>query len=159
MADVPSTAGCPGFWYTPHKHATVVRKLLDAGAQLAGKTNLDQFACGLSGTRSPYGVVLNAFNPLYIWGGSSSGSAYTVATGEVDFALGTDTAGSGRVPAGLNNIVGLKPSRGLLSTSGVVPAAQSVECMSAAASSGIRRKPALAGWRRPRRPGPRPCRA
>ena len=95
-----------------------------------GKTNLDQFACGLNGTRSPYGAVPNAFNPAYVSGGSSSGSAYAVATGQVDFSLGTDTAGSGRVPAGLNNIVGLKPSRGLISARGVVPAAQSVDCVS-----------------------------
>jgi Asp-tRNA(Asn)/Glu-tRNA(Gln) amidotransferase A subunit family amidase len=95
-----------------------------------GKTNLDQFACGLNGTRSPYGAVPNAFNPAYVSGGSSSGSAYVVATGLVDFALGTDTAGSGRVPAGMNNIVGLKPSKGLISTRGVLPAAQSVDCVS-----------------------------
>ena len=111
-------------------HAHVVQRLLDAGALLAGKTNLDQFACGLNGTRSPYGAVPNSFDADYVSGGSSSGSAYVVATGEVDFALGTDTAGSGRVPAGLNNIVGLKPSRGLLSARGVVPAAQSVDCVS-----------------------------
>jgi allophanate hydrolase len=90
----------------------VVAKLLNAGASLVGKTNLDQFACGLNGTRSPYGAVPNAFNAAYVSGGSSSGSAHVVATGEVDFSLGTDTAGSGRVPAGLNNIVGLKPSKG-----------------------------------------------
>jgi allophanate hydrolase len=107
-----------------------VRKLLDAGAQLVGKTNLDQFACGLNGTRSPYGPVPNAFDPAYVSGGSSSGSAYVVAAGEVDFSLGTDTAGSGRVPAGLNNIVGIKPSKGLISACGVVPAAQSVDCVS-----------------------------
>ena len=130
VAGVPTTAGCPAFAYRPAAHATVVRKLLAAGARLAGKTNLDQFACGLNGTRSPYGAVRNAFNPLYISGGSSSGSAYVVATGQVDFSLGTDTAGSGRVPAGLNNIVGLKPSRGLVSAHGVVPAAQSVDCVS-----------------------------
>ncbi|MFN3493542.1 MAG: allophanate hydrolase [Hydrogenophaga sp.] len=126
----PTTAGCPAFAYTPTVHATVVQRLLDAGASLVGKTNLDQFACGLNGTRSPFGAVPNAFNPLYVSGGSSSGSAYVVATGQVDFALGTDTAGSGRVPAGLNNIVGLKPSRGLVSAHGVVPAAQSVDCVS-----------------------------
>ena len=131
----PTTAACPAFAYTPSVHAAIVQKLLDAGAQLAGKTNLDQFACGLNGTRSPFGAVPNAINPLYVSGGSSSGSAYVVATGQVDFALGTDTAGSGRVPAGLNNIVGLKPSRGLLSTRGVVPAAQSVDCMSIFARS------------------------
>ena len=127
---VLTTAGCPAFAYEPADNATVVHKLLAAGAQLAGKTNLDQFACGLNGTRSPYGAVPNAFNPLYVSGGSSSGSAYVVATGQVDFALGTDTAGSGRVPAGLNNIVGLKPSKGLISARGVVPAAQSVDCVS-----------------------------
>ena len=130
VAGLPTTAGCPAFAYRPQAHATVVRQLLAAGAQLAGKTNLDQFACGLNGTRSPYGAVPNAFNPAYVSGGSSSGSAYVVASGQVDFALGTDTAGSGRVPAGLNNIVGLKPSRGLISAHGVVPAAQSVDCVS-----------------------------
>jgi len=127
---LPTTAACPAFAYTPPANAAVVQKLLDAGASLAGKTNLDQFACGLNGTRSPFGAVPNALNPLYVSGGSSSGSAYVVATGQVDFALGTDTAGSGRVPAGLNNIVGLKPSRGLISARGVVPAAQSVDCVS-----------------------------
>jgi allophanate hydrolase len=125
-----TTAGCPAFAFAPTAHAVVVQKLLQAGASLAGKTNLDQFACGLNGTRSPYGAVPNAFNPAYVSGGSSSGSAYVVATGQVDFALGTDTAGSGRVPAGLNNIVGLKPSKGLVSTRGVVPASQSVDCVS-----------------------------
>jgi len=130
VAGVPTTAGCPAFAYRPAEHATVVHKLLAAGAQVVGKTNLDQFACGLNGTRSPYGAVPNAFNPLYVSGGSSSGSAYVVATGQVDFSLGTDTAGSGRVPAGLNNVVGLKPSKGLISVRGVVPAAQSVDCVS-----------------------------
>lgn len=129
-AGLRTTAACEAFAYMPVAHATVVRKLLDAGAALAGKTNLDQFACGLNGTRSPWGAVPNAFNPAYVSGGSSSGSAYVVATGQVDFALGTDTAGSGRVPAGLNNIVGLKPSKGLISARGVVPAAQSVDCVS-----------------------------
>jgi allophanate hydrolase len=126
----PTTAACPAFACTPAASAVVVQKLLDAGASLLGKTNLDQFACGLNGTRSPYGAVPNAIKPLYVSGGSSSGSAHVVATGQVDFALGTDTAGSGRVPAGLNNIVGLKPSRGLISAYGVVPAAQSVDCVS-----------------------------
>ena len=135
VAGVPTTAGCPGFAYTPERHATVVQRLLDSGASLAGKTNLDQFACGLNGTRSPYGAVPNAFDARLVSGGSSSGSAYVVATGQVDFALGTDTAGSGRVPAGLNNIVGLKPSRGLISARGVVPAAQSVDCVSIFARS------------------------
>ena len=127
---LPTTAGCPDFAYQPTAHATVVHRLLQAGASLVGKTNLDQFACGLNGTRSPYGAVPNALNPFYVSGGSSSGSAYVVATSQVDFALGTDTAGSGRVPAGLNNIVGLKPSKGLISTHGVLPAAQSVDCVS-----------------------------
>ncbi len=130
VAGVPTTAACPAFDRHPTVHAAVVQRLLEAGASLAGKTNLDQFACGLNGTRSPYGEVPNAFDARYVSGGSSSGSAYLVAAGEVDFALGTDTAGSGRVPAGLNNIVGLKPSRGLLSTFGVVPAAQSADCVS-----------------------------
>ncbi|RYY94916.1 MAG: allophanate hydrolase, partial [Comamonadaceae bacterium] len=129
-AGVPTTAACPAFERLPSEHAHVVQRLLDAGATLVGKTNLDQFACGLNGTRSPYGAVPNSFDARYVSGGSSSGSAYVVATGQVDFALGTDTAGSGRVPAGLNNIVGLKPTKGLLSTRGVLPAAQSVDCVS-----------------------------
>ncbi len=129
-AGLRTTAACEAFAYRPAAHATVVHKLLGAGASLLGKTNLDQFACGLNGTRSPWGAVPNAFDPSYVSGGSSSGSAYVVATGQVDFALGTDTAGSGRVPAGLNNIVGLKPSRGLISARGVLPAAQSVDCVS-----------------------------
>ncbi|MEJ8858490.1 allophanate hydrolase [Variovorax robiniae] len=130
VAGVETTAACPAFARTAMQHAHVVGRLLDAGAALLGKTNLDQFACGLNGTRSPYGAVPNSFDARYVSGGSSSGSAYVVATGQVDFALGTDTAGSGRVPAGLNNIVGLKPSKGLISAHGVVPAAQSVDCVS-----------------------------
>ena len=127
---VATTAACPAFSAMPKDSAAVVSRLLEAGAALVGKTNLDQFACGLNGTRSPYGAVPNAFKPEYVSGGSSAGSAYVVASGQVDFALGTDTAGSGRVPAGLNNIVGLKPSKGLISTRGVLPAAQSVDCVS-----------------------------
>ncbi len=130
VAGWPTTAACPAFAHTPAAHAAVVQRLLAAGARLLGKTNMDQFACGLNGTRSPHGPVPNAFDARYVSGGSSSGSAYVVATGQADFALGTDTAGSGRVPAGLQNIVGLKPSRGLLSARGVVPAAQSVDCVS-----------------------------
>ena len=126
----PTTAACPAFSYIARRNAAVVQRLLDAGAILIGKTNLDQFATGLVGTRSPYGAGLNAFNPAYISGGSSSGSAIAVALNLVSFALGTDTAGSGRVPAGFNNIVGLKPTRGLLSTSGVVPACRSLDCVS-----------------------------
>jgi allophanate hydrolase len=108
----------------------VVQRLLDAGATLVGKTNLDQFATGLTGTRSPYGTPVSVFGGGLISGGSSSGSAVAVAAGMVDFALGTDTAGSGRVPAALNGIVGLKPTRGLLSTLGVVPACRSLDCVS-----------------------------
>jgi len=130
VAGLATTAACPSFAFTAPAHAHVVHKLLGAGAALQGKTNLDQFACGLNGTRSPYGAVPNAFDASYVSGGSSAGSAYVVATGQVDFSLGTDTAGSGRVPAGLNNIVGFKPSKGLISTRGVLPAAQSVDCVS-----------------------------
>ncbi|GJI90941.1 allophanate hydrolase [Duganella hordei] len=130
VAGMATTAACPEFAYVPAVSATVVGKLLEAGAILVGKTNLDQFATGLVGTRSPYGVVRNALHPDYVSGGSSAGSAVAVALSLVSFALGTDTAGSGRVPAGLNNIVGLKPSRGLLSTRGVVPACRTLDCVS-----------------------------
>jgi allophanate hydrolase len=130
LAGVPTTAGCPAYAFTPERSATVVQKLIDAGAIPVGKTNLDQFATGLVGTRSPYGVCHNSFNPAFISGGSSSGSAVAVASGLVSFALGTDTAGSGRVPASFNNLIGLKPTFGLLSTSGVVPACRSLDCVS-----------------------------
>jgi allophanate hydrolase len=130
FAGAPTTAACPDFAYTPTTSATVVSKLCEAGAIAVGKTNLDQFATGLVGTRSPYGVVRNPFNPDYISGGSSSGSAVAVAAGLVDFALGTDTAGSGRVPAAFCNLVGVKPTRGLVSTAGVVPACRSLDCVS-----------------------------
>ena len=130
VAGRPTTAACPAFAYVPRRSATVVEKLRDAGAILIGKTNLDQFATGLVGVRSPYGICVNPFDSRYIVGGSSSGSAVAVARGLVSFALGTDTAGSGRVPAAFNNIVGLKPSRGLLSNAGVVPACQSLDCVS-----------------------------
>lgn len=126
----PTTAGCPAFGYTPADDATVVARLRAAGAILVGKTNLDQFATGLVGTRSPWGAVANSFNPAYVSGGSSSGSASVVARGLVPFSLGTDTAGSGRVPAGFNNIVGLKPTKGWLSTAGVVPACRTQDCVS-----------------------------
>ena len=135
VAGMPTTAACPAFAYTPVATAPVVQQLLDAGAILIGKTNLDQFATGLVGTRSPYGAVRNAIDPAYVSGGSSSGSAVAVALGQVSFALGTDTAGSGRVPAGLNRIVGLKPSRGLLSTRGVLPACRTLDCVSVFANS------------------------
>jgi allophanate hydrolase len=130
LAGTATTAGCPGFAYTPAQSAFVVQRLLDAGAIPLGKTNLDQFATGLTGTRSPYGPCRNSFNADFISGGSSSGSAVAVAAGLASFSLGTDTAGSGRVPAAFNNIVGLKPSNGRLSTSGVVPACRSLDCVS-----------------------------
>jgi allophanate hydrolase len=130
VAGMPTTAGCPAFAYTPPKSATVVDCLLKAGAILIGKTNLDQFATGLVGTRTPYGVCSSVFHHEYISGGSSAGSAVAVAKGLVSFALGTDTAGSGRVPAALNGIVGLKPTPGLLSTTGVVPACRTLDCVS-----------------------------
>lgn len=130
LAGIPTTAGCPAFAYTPQKNATVVQRLIDAGAIPLGKTNLDQFATGLNGTRSPYGACQNAFHPDYISGGSSSGSAVALAKGMVCFSLGTDTAGSGRVPAAFNNLIGYKPTRGWLSTSGVVPACRSLDCVS-----------------------------
>jgi allophanate hydrolase len=130
VAGLPTTAACPAFAYTPSESAPVVRALEEAGAVLIGKTNMDQFATGLVGTRSPYGACSSVFNERYISGGSSSGSAVAVAKRLVDFSLGTDTAGSGRVPAAFNNLVGLKPTRGLISTRGVVPACRSLDCVS-----------------------------
>lgn len=130
VAGMPTTAACPEFSYTPDASATVVERLIAAGAILIGKTNLDQFATGLIGTRSPYGAVRNAIDPEFASGGSSSGSGVAVAMNMVTFSLGTDTAGSGRVPAGLNGIVGLKPTRGLVSTHGVVPACRTLDCVS-----------------------------
>lgn len=130
LAGHPTTVACPNFAYTPARSATVVEKLMEAGALLLGKTNLDQFATGLVGVRSPYGPVSNPFDPTFISGGSSSGSAVAVASGLVSFALGTDTAGSGRVPAGYTNIVGLKPTRGLISAAGVFPACRTLDCVS-----------------------------
>ncbi|MBA1200969.1 allophanate hydrolase [Pseudomonas capeferrum] len=125
-----TTAACPAFGHVAQADATVVARLRQAGAILVGKTNLDQFATGLVGTRSPYGAVPNSFDPAYVSGGSSAGSASVVARGLVPFALGTDTAGSGRVPAGFNNIVGLKPTKGWLSTTGLVPACRTLDCIS-----------------------------
>lgn len=130
LAGVPTTAGCAEYSYVPAQSSAVVQSLLDAGAIPLGKSNLDQFATGLVGTRSPYGACRNSFNAEYVSGGSSSGSAVAVATGLASFALGTDTAGSGRVPAAFNNIVGLKPSVGRISTRGVVPACRSLDCVS-----------------------------
>ena len=130
LAGVPTTAACPDFAYTPSDSATAVARLLAAGAIPVGKTNLDQFATGLVGTRTPYPVPKNSFDPDVVPGGSSSGSAVAVASGLVSFALGTDTAGSGRVPAGLNNLVGLKPTLGAVPVRGVVPACRTLDCVS-----------------------------
>ncbi|MDX6741313.1 allophanate hydrolase [Actinocorallia sp. A-T 12471] len=135
VAGLPTTAACPEFAYTPDKSAPIVERLRSAGALLIGKTNLDQFATGLSGTRSPYGSCESPLVPGLISGGSSSGSAVAVGAGLVSFALGTDTAGSGRVPAAFTGTVGLKPSRGLVSTLGMVPACASLDCASVFAAS------------------------
>jgi allophanate hydrolase len=129
VAGMPTTAGAPSFAHLPVSDAPAVARLRDAGAVVLGKTNLDQFATGLVGTRSPYGAVRNAWDPQRISGGSSAGSAVAVALGLVDAALGTDTAGSGRVPAALNGLVGLKPTRGLVPTAGVVPACRTLDCV------------------------------
>jgi allophanate hydrolase len=130
LANIPTTAGCEAFAYTPGKNSYVVQQLIDAGAIPVGKTNLDQFATGLNGTRSPIGPCRNSFNSDYISGGSSSGSSVAVALGLASFSLGTDTAGSGRVPACFNNLVGVKPSLGLLSSTGLVPACRSLDTIS-----------------------------
>ncbi|WP_343722601.1 allophanate hydrolase [Herbaspirillum seropedicae] len=130
VAGMPTTAACPEFSRVAETSATVVQRLQAAGALLVGKTNLDQFATGLVGVRSPYGAVRNAIAPDYVSGGSSSGSAVAVALGQVMFALGTDTAGSGRIPAAFNHLVGLKPSRGLISAQGLVPACRTLDCIS-----------------------------
>lgn len=129
VAGSPTTAACPDYAYDPKEDAAVVKKLIEAGAFPVGKTNLDQFATGLVGIRSPYGEVKNALDPELISGGSSSGSAVSVALGMAAFSLGTDTAGSGRVPAALNCLVGYKPSLGAWSTKGVVPACASLDCV------------------------------
>jgi allophanate hydrolase len=130
VAGLPTTAACPDFAYLPSRSAAVVELLEKAGAIVIGKTNMDQFATGLVGTRSPYGVCASVFDSNYISGGSSSGSAVAVARGDVSFALGTDTAGSGRVPAAFNGIIGVKPTCGLVSTRGIVPACRSLDCVS-----------------------------
>ncbi|MEM5450711.1 allophanate hydrolase [Paraburkholderia guartelaensis] len=129
LAGVQTTAACPGFAYMPKESATLVSQLISLGAIPIGKTNLDQFATGLNGTRSPYGKCRNSVHPDYPSGGSSAGSSLAVALGVASFALGTDTAGSGRVPAGLNNLIGLKPTKGILSTAGVVPACRTLDCV------------------------------
>jgi allophanate hydrolase len=130
LQGVPTTAGCREYAYTPGASAPVVERLIAAGAIAIGKTSLDQFATGLTGTRSPWGACRNSFDARFISGGSSSGSAVAVATGQVSFALATDTAGSVRVPAAFNNLIGLKPTCGSLSTRGVVPACRSLDCLS-----------------------------
>jgi allophanate hydrolase len=147
VAGMPTTAGCPEFAYTPAKTAFVVERLLAAGAVLVGKCNLDQFATGLTGMRSVYGSPVNPYSPDHVSGGSSSGSAVAVACGIVNFSLGTDTAGSGRIPAGFNNIVGYRPSSGLLSSSGVVPCARSLDTVSVFGNctDDVRRVLAVAG--------------
>lgn len=130
LKNIPTTAACPDFSYTPDKSATVVELLISAGAIPLGKTNMDQFATGLVGTRSPYGQGKNAFNPDYASGGSSSGSAIATSLAQVSFALGTDTAGSGRVPAAFNNLIGHKPTKGVFSSTGLVPACRTLDCIS-----------------------------
>ncbi|PRX30899.1 allophanate hydrolase [Paraburkholderia sp. BL18I3N2] len=135
LAGIPTTAACPAYAYTPEASAPVVARLIAAGAIPIGKTNLDQFATGLSGQRSPHGACRNALDPRYASGGSSSGSAVSVALGLAAFSLGTDTAGSGRVPAAFHGLLGLKPTKGVLSTLGVVPACKSLDCVSIFARS------------------------
>lgn len=144
VAGLPTTAGCPSYAYDPAADAPAVARLRAAGAIVLGTTNLDQFATGLVGTRSPYGAVRAAADPTRISGGSSSGSAVAVALGLVDLALGTDTAGSGRVPAAFNGVIGLKPTRGLIPTEGVVPACRSLDCVSVFARTITQAQQALA---------------
>lgn len=159
VAGLPTTAGCPSYAYEPAHDAPAVAALRAAGAIVLGTTNMDQFATGLVGTRSPYGAVRGALDPERVSGGSSAGSAVAVALGIVDLALGTDTAGSGRVPAAFNGIVGVKPTRGLVSTEGVVPACASLDCVTVFARTLPEARSAmtlLAGGPgpAPRRPGP-----
>ncbi|MFA1674030.1 allophanate hydrolase [Rhizobium mongolense] len=135
VAGLPTTAACPAFAYRPEQDATVVARLTTAGALVIGKTNLDQFATGLNGTRSPHGAPRSVFDRNYVSGGSSSGSAVAVASGLASFALGTDTAGSGRVPAAFNNLVGIKPTPGLVPNVGVVPACRSVDVVTVFAAT------------------------
>ena len=135
VAGLDTTAACPAFAYSPDRSAAVVERLIAAGAIPIGKTNLDQFATGLNGTRSPYGIPRNAYSRAYVSGGSSSGSAVAVAAGLVAFALGTDTAGSGRIPAAFNHLVGFKPTRGRWSSSGLVPACRTLDCITVFAAT------------------------
>ncbi|NUS18126.1 MAG: allophanate hydrolase [Streptomyces sp.] len=158
VAGLPTTAGCPSYAYRPERDAPAVAALRAAGAVVLGTTNMDQFATGLVGTRSPYGAVRSVLDPERVGGGSSSGSAAAVALGLVDIALGTDTAGSGRVPAAFNGVVGLKPTPGLVSTEGVVPACASLDCVSLFARTLPEARRALVLLASPvpppRRPGP-----
>ncbi len=135
VAGIDTTAACPAFAYRPARSATLIERLVAAGAIPIGKTNLDQFATGLNGTRSPYGIPRNAYNRAYVSGGSSSGSAVAVAAGLVAFGLGTDTAGSGRIPAAFNHLIGFKPTRGRWSNRGVVPACRTLDCVTVFASN------------------------
>ncbi|WP_298690340.1 allophanate hydrolase [uncultured Sphingomonas sp.] len=135
IAGLDTTAGCPAFAYPPTRSATVIERLVAAGAIPVGKTNLDQFATGLNGTRSPYGIPRNAYNRAWVSGGSSSGSAVAVAAGLVAFALGTDTAGSGRIPAAFNHLIGFKPTRGRWSGRGLVPACRTLDCITVFAAT------------------------
>ncbi|MFM7531034.1 MAG: amidase family protein, partial [Rubrivivax sp.] len=144
IAGEPTTAACPAFAHTAAEHATVVQRLLDAGALWLGKTNLDQFATGLVGTRSPHGQPASVADATRVSGGSSSGSAVAVARGWVAFALGTDTAGSGRIPAGFNGLVGLKPTPGRVPTTGVLPACRTLDCVSVFAHTVADAAPVLA---------------
>jgi allophanate hydrolase len=168
VADMPTTGALPGASVVPEETAAVVQLLLDAGALLVGKTNMDQLATGLVGTRSPYGALSSVADAARVSGGSSSGSAVAVALGLVAFSLGTDTAGSGRVPAAFNGLVGLKPTRGRLSTRGVIPACASLDCVSvfahdtadaAAVLAVADRADALDPWSRPAVPVTAPRRA
>jgi allophanate hydrolase len=152
VAGMPTTAGCPAYAYTPEQSARVVELLLAAGAILIGKTNLDQFATGLVGVRSPYGICSSVYDDRYISGGSSAGSAVAVAKGLVSFSLGTDTAGSGRVPAAFNNLIGTKPTRGAISNDGVVPACRTLDCVSIFAANA---EDALTVLKSAREPGTR----
>ncbi|HEY3480948.1 MAG TPA: allophanate hydrolase [Streptomyces sp.] len=156
VAGLPTTAGCPSYAYRPASDAPAVAALRAAGTIVLGTTNMDQFATGLVGTRSPYGAVRNAVDPLRVSGGSSSGSAVAVALGVVDLALGTDTAGSGRIPAAFNGIVGVKPTRGLVPTDGVVPACASLDCVTVFARALPQARRALAVLASPRAPARRP---
>jgi allophanate hydrolase len=151
LAFIPTTAGCAEFAYTPERNATVVQRLIDAGAIPVGKTNMDQFATGLVGVRSPYGACRNAINPAYVSGGSSSGSAVSVALGLASFSLGTDTAGSGRIPAGFNNLIGLKPSCGRIH--GRRPSLPHAGCGVCICTDSSRRGKCVVGGARARRRG------